>query len=352
MTFFYRIFIPVSLLLAACIALLGFSFSASAGTLELENGDRLQGEALRIEGDNLVWQSDTLSEVRIRKSQIRQLRSDRPYKVGGNKIACIIDGMRDEFLIYYCGSRTSSKRTPFLNLKTLIPYEDYVQGVIRTTGKLNLWGAYSSGNEERSEWNLQGELRMRRAERRHILNGEYASASWDKGAAQKRWHTGYSFDWFFRERWFWYNQLTLSGDEKRGLERQWVVGSGAGYQYWETKKTALSQQLGVAYVDQRYDPPENPDDIQEETASYGALRAALDFRHEFTSGISVNHASEVFQSLERGRDWTLKTSLGLSSKIMGSVNSELKLDYWVDNEPLPTKAREDTRLSVGLSYEW
>ncbi len=367
MMFFYR-YLPHSLLppgsllpssllsaslrLTAVLFLLAAALHARAGILELENGDRLQGEVLRIEGENLVWQSDSFSELRIKKSQVRQLRSDRTYKIGGNKVACIIDGVRDEFLIYYCGARSKSKRTPLLTLRTLIPYDDFVQGVVRKTGKLNLWGAYADGNEDRSEWNLQGELRLRQDERRHVLTGEYASASWNRENAKRRWHTGYNFDWFFRERWFWYNQLTVGADEKRGLAQQRVLGSGAGYQYWETSKTALSQQLGVAYVHQRYNPPENPEDIQDESAAYGALRAAIEFRYQLALGLTVTHGSEVFQSLQETRDWTLKTSTGLSSMILSQVNSELKLEYWVDNAPLPTKAREDIRLSVGVSYQW
>ncbi|WP_238526768.1 DUF481 domain-containing protein [Cellvibrio japonicus] len=350
-----RLFSALASFPAVMLILWGIGISspaAQAGVIELTNGDRIQGEALRIEGENLVWQSDNFGELRINKNRIKQLNSDKPHKIAGNKIACIIDGIHEEQLVYYCGARSKTRSVPVLSLKTLLPYDDYVRGVMRNTGKLNLWGAYSSGNEVRNEWNLQGETRLRKDEFRHVLAGEYAKASWNHADPRVRWSSLYSLDWFFRARWFWYNSLTLGADEQRGLARQTIFGSGTGYQFWETSKTALSQQLGLAYIDQRYEIPEDPEQLTDESASYAALRAATDFRYEFPGGIAFFHNNELLYSLEENSDWLLKTSSGLSTMILSNVYSELKVDYWIDNEPQPTKARSDTRMSVGVSYKW
>ena len=350
-------FMPRLSLLMGAVALLIALLTAApsrAGVVELDNGDRIQGEPERIEGDELVWRSDNFGELRIPKRRITQIHSDKPYKIAGNKQACQIEGVRDEYLVYRCGegAAATAKRAPVLTLKTLIPYQDYVRGVTRHSGKLNFWGAYADGNERRQEWNLQGEARLRNGEYRHVLGGEYALASWDAIDPMVRWGSYYSFDWFFRTQWFWYNSLSLTGDERRGLAQQAMFGSGGGYQFWELRKTALSQQLGLAYIDQTFETPEDPGQVPDESAAYGALRAATDFRYEFPGGIAFFHNNELLYSLEDAHNWQLKTTSGLSSLILSQVYSELKVDYWVDNEPLPTKERADTRMSVGVSYKW
>lgn len=322
-----------------------------AGVVELVNGDRLEGEVVRIEGDALVWQSTNFGEQRIPKKNIKNITSNKPLKVSANKKACIVDGVEDEQIVYYCGARANLKRIPVMTIKTLLPYEDYISGKLLNTGKLSLWGAYSSGNEVRNEWNLQGEVKLRDGELRHVMGGEFANASWNNSEPQTRWNARYSLDWFFRERWYWYNSVALGADDQRGLNRYYTLGSGTGYQFWETKKTALSLQAGLSYVDQEYEPTAD-DKVFDETTSYGALRLATDFRYEFSGGIAFFHNNEMVYSLEDPEDWQLKTASGLSSMLLSKVYSELKIDYWIYNLPQPTKARADTRMSLGVTYKW
>lgn len=324
---------------------------AWAGVVELTNGDRLEGEVVRIEGDDLVWKSTNFGEQRIKKSKIKNLISDKPLKVSANKKACIVDRVEQEQLVYYCGARANLKHIPVLSLKTLLPYEDYVGGKWLNSGKLNLWGAYSSGNETRNEWNLQGETKLRIDELRHVISGEYAKSAYDHLTPQTRWNLHYSLDWFFRPRWFWYNSLDAGADDQRSLNQSYILGSGSGYQFWETKKTALSLQLGLSYVDQEFEPPADPGEF-DQSASYAATRLATDFRYELPGGVSFFHNNELVYSLEDSKDWQLKTSTGLSTMLLNKVYSEFKVDYWVFNEPQPTKERADTRMSVGVSYKW
>lgn len=343
----YRGFVCLTILLPITLA-----STVTAGVLELKSGDRLSGEVIRIEGGELIWNSPIVGEVAVSKDKVVNLYSNQPMKISGFRRACIIDRMEDEDIVFYCGARVNMRRIPFLSLKTLIPYGDYVSGVYRTTGKLNLWGAYSSGNEVRNEWNLQGEVRMRINEYRHVANAEYAQASWNKNSNKIRWTGVYSFEWFYKPRWFLYNSLGSRMDENRGLQEQWSLGSGLGHQFFETSKSALSQQVGFTYIDQKYEPVKIQNIDFDESSRYGAVRAATDFRHQLAGDVGVFHTNEIIYSLEDSADWHVQSATGLSTKLLSYIFSEVKLEYRVDNIPQPTKRREDVRLSVGLGYKW
>lgn len=325
---------------------------AQAGVVELKSGDRLTGEVVRLEGEELVWKSALAGELRIKKTEVRNLSSNLPMKISSFRRACIMDRLEDSDLVYYCGPRVNLRRTPFLSLKTLTPYADYVNGVYRVAGKVSLWGAYSSGNEVRNEWNLQGESRLRIDEVRHVANGEYANASWNKGANKVRWHGGYSYEWFYRPRWFSYHNVSVGADENRGLDSQRAIGSGLGHQFVETERSALSQQLGVAYMDQQYETATTPNQSFDESVSALYLRTASDFRHQLVEDVAVFHTNEFMYSFDDSKDWYIKSSTGVTSRMLENIASEVKLEYWLDNQPQPTKKREDVRLSVGLSYQW
>lgn len=334
------------------LVLVAISVNAHAGYIELTNGDRAGGEFVRIEGDSVIWKSTNFGELNIKKNKIKNIVSSKPFKISGNDIPCMLENMEGENLVYYCGLRSRMVRTPLLSINVMTPYETFVEGEYIHHGRINLWGAYSRGNEVRDEWNLQTELTLRRSEFRHRLAGEYAHASWWYSKPPEKWNLSYGLDWFFRERWFWSNNVALGVEEARGIDSYYTLGSGAGYQFWESSKSALALRSGLAYYNEVYmdsfasNPDSEPDD------NYTAWRVETDFRYTLPLGVSFFHNNELIQSVDDGSNFYLKTTTGLSAMILSKVYSELKVDHNIDNQPQPGKQEKDTRMSVGVSYKW
>lgn len=323
-----------------------------AGVLVLNNDDRLNGQLVRLDGEHVVWKTANFGEQWIKRSIIKSIATEQALKINGSAQACHIVGLESDQLTYSCGDSEQLLRIPFLTLKVMIPFEDYKKGALTQHGKINIWGAYSRGNEVRDEWNAQAEVDLRRGEYRHVVGGEYARSSWFYSVPQVRWNARYSLDWFFQERWFWYNNTVIGADPRRGLDEYSLVGSGAGYQFWENKKTALSLKTGVAYLTETYLPPDGSSSSFNRKDDFFAARLALDFRYTFPLGVSFFHNNELIHSAENGSDWRLKTASGISSMILNKVFAEFKFDYLRDNEPQPGREGEDTRLSLGVSYKW
>lgn len=329
-----------------------YCFTAQAGHIELSNGDRLMGDLVRIDGDHVIWKSANFGEQRIHKHKIKDISSSTPLKINGNAIPCILEGMENENLVYYCGLRSRMSRVSLLSIEAMTPFDDFVADKYIYTGRLALWGAYVRGNEIRDEWNIQAELSMRRGEWRHNFKGEYAEASWVYSDPSLKWNTRYTLDWFFRERWFWYNNITLGEEQQRGLDSYVSLGSGSGHQFWESQETALAIRAGVAYFDEQYGAPVIDAQGFDPGDTFGAAQLAMDFRYTLPLGVSFFHNNELIQSLESGESWHLTSATGLSAMVVGKVHSEIKLDYNVDNEPQPGRQARDKRMSVGVSYKW
>lgn len=335
-----------------CVLMLLLSQVVAAGTLELLNGDRLEGELVRLSDDHLVWRSAHFGELQVRKTDIKNIQTRLPLKINGNSAPCYLTTMDAEFLRYSCGESPRIKRASILRIKTLMPYEDFTQGVQVFQGRINLWGAYSRGNEVRDEWNAQGELSLRRNDFRHVIGGEYARASWNYSRPQRRWNLRYSLDWFVGEHWFWYNSLLAGTDPQRGMSAYRRLGSGVGYQFFDNKTLSLSLKSGVALHEESYLlPPELVGQYAPED-DFLALGLALDFRYALPWGVGFFHNNELLQSTEGDPNLQLKTSTGLSSMILNRVYSEFKVDYWLDTDPQPTRQDKDTRMSLGISYKW
>lgn len=335
-----------------CLVLLWFSPITWAGVVELLNGDRLSGELVSIDEENLLWRSTNFGEQSIKKTNIKNIQTDVALKINGNKSPCRLEPMEAEYLRYRCEASERTKRASLLRVKTVVPYEEFKKGTYVHHGRINLWGAYSRGNEVREEWNTQGELSVRRSDFRHVVKGEFARASWNYSRPQERWSANYSLDWFFGEHWFWYNSLLTGADPQRGMRTYERLGSGAGYQFFENKTMALSLKSGLAFLDESYQLPTNLVGDYKLEDNFTAVGFAVDFRYKLPWGVGFFHNNEMLQSMKDDPNLQLKTSTGLSSMILARVYSEFKIDYWLDKDPQPTRQDKDTRMSLGVSYKW
>jgi hypothetical protein len=345
----YKGFSVKSFFLVLC--LISCCAGAHAGVLVLANGDRVDGQLVRLDGEQLIWKTTNFGEQSIKRTNVKTISTDQRLKINGSAQACRVIGLENDQLSYSCGDN-AQLQTPFLTLNAMVPFDDAKKAGLISHGKINLWGAYSRGNEVRDEWNAQAEADIRRGEFRHVVGGEYARSSWFHSVPQTRWNTRYSLDWFLGERWFWYNNTVIGADQRRGLDEYSLLGSGAGYQFWDNKKTALSVKAGAAYLNEKYLPPNKNTQYFVHGDDFFAGRIGLDFRYTLPLGVSFFHNNELIHSLETPSDWRLKTASGISSMILNKVFAEFKFDYLHDNQPQPGREGDDTRLSLGVSYKW
>lgn len=336
-----------------CFLLLLLTVSPSwANMLELRNGDRLSGDIVRADETHIYWASPTFGTLKVDKTDVIDIRTTKPLKIHGVRTPCLIEGMDEEHLLYICGGDADPRRVPLVSIAVIAPYRNFIQGDYSYTGRISLHGLYARGNEIRDDWKLTASIEYRQNDWRHIARLEYANYSVERRPSDVNWNIRYGLDWFVRERWFLSNEIRHGADDLRALESYYNLSTGAGFQFWENSDTALALTGGLAYLSEIYQVPATPSEDFVRRQNRTAWRLGSDFRHRLPMNVSLFHTNEFVLATETAGDWQLTSSTGFSSMIAAQLYSEIKISYNVNNRPQQDTKREDTRLQVGLNYEW
>lgn len=328
--------------------------AAYAGELILTNGDRLQGELVAVNKSSLTWKSETFGNLNVDKNKVENFTSEHLVKIQGQNEACQLDGMNGHYLNYRCGDSGEENRTELLALDSIVPFIEYSETEYIYDGRMSLTGDFSRGNKIEDDLELDADITFRQQDFRHVMGVEYESKSNNDEPAREDYELLYRLDWFFEERWFWYNELRWSGEESKNIDERYTLGTGLGVQMWENPNTALALEGGLDHVKELLDGTDadisNPD--WDSSPERSALRFATKFRYKLPFSAELIHTNEILYSLQDSADWELSADLGLSVPLGQGLFSEYKFEYDFDNLPANETKKEDTKFSVGIGYEW
>ncbi|TQV79480.1 DUF481 domain-containing protein [Exilibacterium tricleocarpae] len=346
---------PLSLRLALLVLVLVCipfgSPVAVAGVLVLKNGDRLQGDLVKLEDEKITWKSDSFGTLSIAQDRVESLSTTTLVKMDGHSEPCAVVGARGEELQFSCADH-SSGRVPLAALERLLPYEDHFNGAHTYRGKLSVAGTHTRGNRREEDWEVDSEVEFRRGDMRHMFGVEFESESTNDEAAEEEFDFTYGLSWFFQERWFLVNDLGLGMDESKNIDERYAFGSGLGYQFWETDRKTLSLESGVSYLKELFNRSPGDSEGFERESSRVTWRWATNFRYKLPLSASLVHKNELFYSFEDSGDWEFDSDTGLNVPLGAGLFSEFKVEYDYDNMPQQDERKSDTKLSVGVGYVW
>lgn len=323
------------------------SISANAGELILKNGDKLSGELAKITADKVVWKSDSFGEVSVAKSQVMKFTTSESLKINGFKDPCAIDSVVSGDVNYTCGD--TSRTTALMTLKETLPFSQAKVSNQSYGGKLNVTGTSATGNNEETFWDISTGIVVRDGDLRQTADVNYQGRSQNDAPVDEFYEGNYQVDWFFLPEWFWYGDVLATKDEDSNIAERYQLGTGVGYQFWESEQTALSVETGLTQVKENF---EDVDPGEDEGREFASWRAAADYRYSLPFGADFYHKSILLASLENGEDWEINTETGLGLPLFKGISTQLKLEYDFDNQPADNREEEDTRLTVGLGYKW
>lgn len=333
------------------ILCLAVSPLASGGQLILSNGDNIEGELVKIQGEDLVWQSPIAGEIKVKTSLVESVQTAMPLKLDGHEEPCYWLSVREGRVLFQCDDGEAGS-VDLMALSMVIPHQKYAGGDYSYRGKVTVSGRQSEGNKQERLWAVDSEALFRRGDYRHESKIEYDSISQNDEAAESRGKLRYSLDWFLDENWFWYNNLQYSFDQPANIDQSYVVGSGIGYQIWENTISSLSVETGFDYVKESFSAPDGATAEFRPDNETTAWRWALDFRYLLPRNSAFFHRHQLMRSVEDSTDWLLETETGLSMPLSGNLYTELKVEYDVDNLPVEGTLREDKQVTVGVGYSW
>lgn len=208
--------------------------SAWADTVWLNNGDRLSGTIVLLEGGKLVLQTKYAGRVMIDWKDVSTLRSEQPLLVKqsgfdaeqGKSLAAAGQGMvRLE--------NHESKTLPLASITQIVPPRPFVEDLVwegNLDGKLNI-----ERDEDRiDDWRLKLDTTLKHDRWRYKLDGSQRHETKNDSEIKDEWEYNYDQDYFFTEKWFVrgsYGELRDKFDE---VERQTAFGAGPGYRLWDS----------------------------------------------------------------------------------------------------------------------
>lgn len=208
---------------------------AWADTVWLNNGDRLSGEILLLDGGKLALKTKYAGQVLISWRDIATLSSDKPLLVRrqgfdsehSKQLAAADNGMVRVV-------NDDSQLVPLASINRLIPPRPLLRDRVwegNLDGKLDI----KDDDNQTEEWKLKGDTRLEHGRWRHVLVGEFERKDKNSEKTADNWQLEYSLDRFINDHWFWRINAEQDEDQFSFFRRQRSLGTGPGYRFWESE---------------------------------------------------------------------------------------------------------------------
>ncbi|MGL4316850.1 MAG: DUF481 domain-containing protein [Pseudomonas sp.] len=215
--------------------LLILSLPAGADTVWLNNGDRLSGEILLLDGGKLALQTKYAGRVLIDWKDIDTLSSDKPLMLRRDGI----DSEASERLqaagvgmvrVVNGGTVT----VPLASITRLVPPRPLLKDRV-WEGNLDAKLDLDRDQDSTDEFKLKGDMRVEHGRWRHVLSGQMEQETENDEKTEDNWELEYDLDRFFTDHWFWRTGYEQEEDQFEQIRRQRIVGTGPGYRFWDNE---------------------------------------------------------------------------------------------------------------------
>ncbi|NQD94030.1 DUF481 domain-containing protein, partial [Pseudomonas sp. CrR25] len=220
-------------LLLAVLSVL--AMPSAADTVWLDNGDRLSGDIILLDGGKLALKTKYAGQVLIDWQDIDTLSSDKPLLLRrqgldsehSQQLAAAGKGMVRVL-------NATSETVPLASITRLVPPRPLLRDRL-WEGNLDAKLDMERNENETDEWKLKGNTRIEHGRWRHVLTGELERETKNDSVTDDNWQLEYDLDRFFSEHWFWRTGVEQQEDEFEFFTRQRIVGTGPGYRFWDNE---------------------------------------------------------------------------------------------------------------------
>ncbi|MAK55128.1 MAG: peptide chain release factor RF-3, partial [Pusillimonas sp.] len=242
-----------------------FSFtiatSAQAGTIWLNNGDRISGTIQSLDGGKLLVKTEYGGNIRIDVNHVKTLESDSELVVKNgefnNDYRAKLVAAGDGEVTLHGVERANGQAT---QVNTAVPVTSLTR-VVRPTpflneatfkGRFDLAATRKSASTKTQDYTLNTFNELRHGMWRHQLAADYTRNKEDSTDSTYNYGAGYTLDYFLSEKAFWQGRASYRRDFVEELNRQVTYGTGPGYQFWDNELGAFSLAALVSRVHYGY----------------------------------------------------------------------------------------------------
>ncbi|MBI2881425.1 MAG: DUF481 domain-containing protein [Candidatus Tectomicrobia bacterium] len=333
---------------AAAFALFVSLFASFPGTgaadqVRLKNGDRLTGEVIRLNEDEIVLKSPILGELTIPWSQIAGWEGRKSARItlqDGKEL----EGSLERFEADAWVVRPDDGETVRIARSAARELEVSKTERERWSGKLSAGAALQSGNTDSFGVNFRAEVSRRTRPDRLTFLGEYQRTedqddlTTDKGRLLGR------YDHLFTDRFFTFGLLNLETDRKEELALRHTESAGPGYFFIKNRRTELSGEVGLSHIQEIFRDGRSRSDL--------AGRAAVAWEQKiWKSTLSVKGAYQP-KLHDPETDFLVNGEIVFSTPLTGSLVFDLIATDEYDNDPEPGVEKNDASFKLNLGVRF
>jgi putative salt-induced outer membrane protein YdiY len=299
-----------------------------------------------MEQDKLLLKTDYAGEIAIDWQQVAGVSAEEKLKVVlGDDSA--LEGQTQAIEEGKMKLKTERLEGPLaFGLGDVKAINPKVKPSLRVTGIANVGLTRERGNSDTDSVRIDASVVARTEKSRYTVGGEVNQEKAEDINTVKNWLAYANYDYFFAQKWFWYARTLFENDEFADLDLRTSLGTGVGYQVFETDLLNLSFSAGPAYVDENF--------IVAEDNSFAAGQWLINYdQYFFNKFLQLFHYQTGHISLDNSSDWVIKTRQGLRFPIYKGLTATLQYNYDYDNDPSPlAKENYDSTFLFLLGWQF
>ena len=322
------------------------STSAFADSVVLKNGDRLSGNIIVLDGENLSLSTTYGGDITIKKDQIKTLQSKKVFLVrqvgqSGGVVESIQAGTPGAIRL------TDGDGSTVVNLDKIdrIMKPKPILTDATWKGNVDLALDLKRAETDTDNINIDAKTTLLSGQWHHSATAQYAREDDSGVASTDNWNAEYTLDRFLTKSWFWEGGLGYKKDRVEDVRAQRQIGTGPGYQFWDDQLGKLSI-VGLLNRTQ-YEYADGGGD------SFYSTSVRWDYNRYL-----VGRKFEIFASGELARpltdvaDYAYDSELGLRYKVTEWASLNLKYEHEVVTGTPDGNDLDSARYTAGLGLNW
>lgn len=320
--------------------------SAWADTIHLNNGDRISGSIVLLDGGRLLVKTAYAGTINLDLKQVASMESDQQFiakrqRADDGQLVRLQGSQSGRIHLVENGQDTELK---IRNIHQLLPYEEKrLTSDLVWSGALHLAADYKRKEANSDKYDLSFDGQLRHGRWRHGFEAGYEHETKDDSKKTDRLTSSYGLDYFMTQRWFWKSKGKYTHDKLEDVRRQITLGSGPGFQFWDNALGSLSSSTLLAH--NRYSFANG------ERVNFNSAAANWDYRRYFLAKtLELYYQGEAGLPFTPAIQYTLDQEAGLRYKINSWASFTLKSEW----EKIKSREGDlnDRRYLMGIGISW
>ena len=335
-------FFRVKIITFIFLMIIASTQAAHADTIHLLNGDKLTGKIDVMTNGKLKLTTTYAGQIIIDWGQVQSLDSDQKMKVyikpdqqlEGDNTAIAIKSEQTHNIGHEKNIKTSEVAA--INSS---PKDYTFKGGIQAG-----WNK-ASGNTRKENIGASFDLTYATGKNRWKTRGNHYWAKSSGKRSDYNWLLSAEYNRFLDKKIYVTGSGQIQQDQFQDLKLRSIVGTGLGYQFFDSKKLNLSVEAGPAYIWEDYSTHDSRD--------YAAGKWGINFNWwVFPDHLNLFHNQMGLVSLEDSNHWLWQSQSGIMFPIVKRFFGSFQYNYDWTNDPVPGKKQDDSRLMFNLGYSF